>query len=49
MISKRPGRCLKESQPYYPKRGCRFAKHNLSIACYDRVSKLEQLCKIYTA
>ncbi len=49
MISKRPGRSLKESQPYYPKRGCRFAKHNLSTACYDRVSKLEQFCKIYAA
>ena len=49
MINKRPGRSLKESQPYYPKRGCCFAKHNLSTACYDRVSKLEQLCKIYAA
>jgi hypothetical protein len=49
MISKRSGRSLKESQLHYPKGGCRFAKHNLSIACYDCVSKLEQLCKIYAA
>ena len=48
MISKRPGRPL-EAQPYYPKRGCRFAKHNLSTACYDRVSKMDQFCKIFTA
>jgi len=33
---------LEESQLYYPKRGCRFAKHNLSTACHDHVSGMEQ-------
>ena len=47
MISKRPGGSVKESQPYYPKRGCRFAKHNLSTACHDSVSRMEQFRKLY--
>jgi len=40
---------LEESQSYYPKGGCRFAKHNLSTACYDHVSRMEQFCKLYAA
>ena len=38
---------MEESQPYYPKRGCRFAKHNLSTACHDHVSGMEQFRKLY--
>jgi hypothetical protein len=38
-----------EVSTLYPKRGCRFVKRNLPTACYERVTKMEQLCKIFTA
>jgi hypothetical protein len=47
IINWRPGMSLEELQSYYPKGRCRFVNHNLSTACYDRVSKMEQFCKLY--
>lgn len=47
MISGAWGDLLKESQLNYPKRGCRFAKRNMSTVCDERVTKMEQFCKIF--